>query len=109
MIELGRELAHQHAEAGALDEFERVRRRGARGQHKQAGDGGNGLDRTLIGAPRQDARQPRAVVELEDLVLARAAQVGIDEQCAPAQLGQHDGQVGDAEAAAVGDVGADDG
>ena len=68
----------------------------------EARDAADALGR--IGSTGQNARQAKFVGNPKELVLAWAAQIGIDQQRALAELGEDDRQVGGDEAAALAGV-----
>ena len=69
--------------------------------------GPGGLELGLA-AEREHRRQARAVVEAEDLVLARAAQVGVEHDRRDADAAERDGEVGDDRRLALRRLGARD-
>jgi hypothetical protein len=65
-------------------------------------------DRVLAQAPREHGRKAGPVLEREQVVLARRAHVGVDEQGAFAELGEDDGEIRRQVGAALAALGADD-
>ena len=100
---------HQRVEDRAGQQFLRVGRGGAgrqNGKIDQAGDAGDGFGQ--FSTAGQQAGKTKLVFEAEELVLARVAQVGIDQQRTFAELREDDSQVGGGEAAAICSARADD-
>ena len=107
MIELAQQLAHQQTEGRPLQQLQRVGRQDADRHHEQARDVRRLVDDVLLLATAENAAQARGVRHAEQLMLAGAAEIGVHDQRAPAQLGQHDAEIGHEVGAAVAAVRAD--
>ena len=103
----GAQLGHEVGEGGRAQLLRGVRRDGAAAQHVQAlGHGHDGLVQRRLAD--EHLAQADLVGQVEDLVHARAAQVGVDDQHPLARGGEHRAQVGGHRGLAFGDPRAGD-
>ena len=103
------ELAEQLGEHRAGEQFLRIRGYGAGGEYGEVAQVGHALDDVGTAATGQEGRQAGAVVDAEQLVLARMAQVGVDDEGALAQLREDHAEVGGDPRASFVPAGAGDG
>ena len=89
-LELGEELIH----AGGGKDLSGVGGQGAAGEDAEVADGGGLEGGVKEGVAEEDVGEAEAVGEVEEAVLAGAAQVGVDEDDALAALGDDGSEVG---------------
>src|SRR6202521_1291734 len=91
--ELRGKMLQNHAEHRAREQFLRVGRNDAGGQHIQTQLGMNAARNFPAGPPRQKSGQSHGIVDVEQPVLARMPHVGIDQQRSLAELREHRRQI----------------
>ena len=86
-------LMHQALKSYALEQFLWVRRHRPGGEHTQVVENRDSLGRVTVRAAGEDRREADTILHTQDLVLARIAHVGIDEQRPFAKLGKYYRQI----------------
>ena len=108
-VEVGSGLREQLGEQGPGEQFLRVGRGGAGGEDGEVAQRGHALDQLGAAAAGERGGEAAAVVDAEQVVLARGAQVGVDDEGALTELREDDAEVGGEPRAAFAAAGADDG
>src|SRR5436190_10104638 len=101
-------LGEHRREGRARQELERIGRYRTRGQDGKPGDAGDRRRDRQVGAPAQHRGEAEAVGDVEDALLPRRAEVGVDEERALPELRERHCQVRRDEAASFARAGAGD-
>src|SRR5882672_6735346 len=93
-IEFALHFLQESAEHGARQQLLWIGRGRAGRQKRKPSELPDGRDRAAVCATGQDRRQADPVGDIEDAVLPRCAQIGIDQERPLAELGKDHGEVG---------------